>query len=254
MKKYLIAVLAAAVIPVSGSVFAEDEQEEMLISPVETFTCTYEEGKGPADLDAAVDAWNAWMDEENDHTYWAATVTPYYYGPDAFDFGWIGAWNSGATMGAGTDKWLSEGGEYAEMFNAVADCETHSGFASVMLKEPPGDDDPDNLVLTFTDCNVVSEDPDADLMGALSAWAEYATTRGYRNGSWVLFPVFGGGGAEFDFKIVDGYDTHTDLGADWDLYASGDYEKDDELNGGIYECDDARMYVGSIRRRIAEDE
>jgi hypothetical protein len=253
MKKNLTAVLTAATVLFAGAVFAQDEEELPVFSPIETFTCTYKDGMGPADLDDAVDAWNKWMESEDDHTYWAATLTPYYHGPDAFDFAWLGAWTSGAAMGAGTDKWLSEGGEYAANFDALADCDTHSGFAGTMLKEPPGDDEPASIVLTFQDCNITSDDPDVDLFGALNAWSEYATTRGYRNGSWVLFPVYGGGGAEFDFKLVNGNDNHTDVGTNWDLYAAGDYNKARELNGGVYECDDARMYIATVRRRI-EDE
>lgn len=255
MKKKLIAALTAAVVCVSGAAFAQDDQAELpTFSPIETYTCTYKEGKGPADLDAAVAAWNAWMDEEGVTSYWAATVTPYYFGPDAFDFGWLGAWSSGATMGTGTDTWLSEGGEYAAKFAAVMDCDTHSAFAGTEIKEPPGDGNPDNIVLTFTDCNIAEIDGIVDLFAALNAWAEYSTERGYQNGTWLLFPAYGGGGAEFDFKIVNSYENHAAMGTNWDLFASGDYVKHGELTGAAYECDDARVYNAKIRRRMAENE
>ena len=38
-------------------------------------------------------------------------------------------------------------------------------------------------------------------------WFTYQTERGYSNGSWMMFRAFGGG-AEFDFKIVEGYDNY----------------------------------------------
>jgi hypothetical protein len=250
MRKHAIAAFAAGTLFVSGAVLAQDEQELPEISPVETFTCNYKEGMDAGDFDAVVDAWTGWMDKEGENTYWAATLTPFYYGSETFDIGWVGAWTSGAAMGTGTDSWLSEGGEYAAQFAAVVDCATHSGFASSQLKEPAGEDAPDSIVLTFTDCNIVESDEDVDLFAALNAWNAYATERGYKNGSWVLFPVYGGGGADFDFKIVHAYDNYADLGHDWDLYAEGDYLKNTELTGAAYECDDRRVYNGTIRRRF----
>ena len=63
MKKNLIAAVAATLVFVSGAAVAQDEQEMPSFSPVETFTCNYNEGMGPADLDDAVDKWNKWMDK-----------------------------------------------------------------------------------------------------------------------------------------------------------------------------------------------
>ena len=31
--------------------------------PVETFTCNYRDGMGPADLDKVIENWNEWMDD-----------------------------------------------------------------------------------------------------------------------------------------------------------------------------------------------
>jgi len=250
MRIHPIAALAAAAAFVSGAVFAQDEQELPEFAPVETFTCNYKEGMDSGDVDAAVDAWNEWMDKDGGNTYWAATVTPFYYGSETFDIGWIGAWTDGASMGSGTDKWLSEGGEYAAKFAAALDCESHSGFASSKIKESPDEDEVDSFVLTFTDCNIAESDEEIDLFGAFKAWSAYATERGYKNSAWVLFPAYGGGDAEFDFKIVNAYDNHAEVGHDWDLYAAGDYRKHTELTAAAYECDEARMYNATIRRRI----
>lgn len=253
MKKILVTAFSAVSMFVSAAVLAEDAPELPSFSPVETYTCSYNEGMGPDDLDEATAAWNEWMDENDQGTYFAATVVPVYFGPDAFDFGWIGAWTSGTEMGTGHDMWMNEGGEYAAKFADVADCDTHSGFASSMIKAPPSETSPDKIVLAFTDCNITTDDPNADLFAKFAQWTEYATERGYKNGSWVMFPVYGAGGAEFDFKMVNGYDSFADQGADWDLYGSGDYIKAAEINGGDWECDDARVYHATIRRRMAED-
>jgi len=253
MKKIIVTALSAVGLLASGVVVADSHSELPDFAPIETYTCNYNEGMGPEDLDEAAAGWNKWMDDEGQGNYWAATVVPVYFGPDAFDFGWIGSWTSGTEMGTGTDKWLTEGGEYAAKFAAVADCNTHSGFAGSMIKAPP-DTSPDTIVLAFSDCNITTDDPNADLFAKFAQWTEFAEERGYKNGAWVLFPVYGAGGAKFDFKMVQGYDSFADQGADWDLYASGDYVKAGEINAGDWECDDARIYRATVRRRIAEED
>ena len=254
MKKILIAAISAASVLLSTTAIGQDEPALPKFSPIETFTCTYNEGMGPKDLDKATAAWNKWMDANKVGDYWAATVVPYYFGPDAFDFGWIGAWSSGTAMGQGTDMWTTKGTEHAAKFAAVGDCNTHSGFAASMTRDPGGEGSSDSLVLEFTDCNITTDDPNADLFGKFGQWADFAKERGYKGGSWVLFPTYGAGGAEFDFKMIRGYDNFAEMGANWDLYASGDYIKANEINDGNWECDDARVYIATVRRRMAEED
>ena len=60
--------------------------------------------------------------------------------------------------------------------------------------------------------------------------------------------------AEFDFKLVEGYDNYTQLGQDYQRFIErADWEKQGELLGGLMDCDDARVYDGRVRRRPAED-
>ncbi|MDH3746679.1 MAG: hypothetical protein OER97_00620 [Gammaproteobacteria bacterium] len=251
MKTFLIAVLSATVALVSGIAFAQEEAEGPRFYPVETFTCNYNEGKGPADMEKAIDAWSKFLNKKEVTTYWAATVTPYYFGAETFDIGWLGAWTNGEAMGAGTDMWLSEGGEHAEKFAAAVTCDTHSNFASTEIKAPPEGPSPDNIVITFSDCNVHDGKAFPEVLEASNAWAEYQVEAGYEGGSWMLFPVFGGGGAEFDFKMVESFENYTVLGQFYDLYGNGGgYQKHGELIGELYECDDARVYNATIRRRI----
>ena len=84
----------------------------------------------------------------------------------------------------------------------------------------------------------------------LDAWAAYQEEHGYGAGTWIMFPAYGGGGAEFDFKIVKGYDSHTEMGNDYELYVKrADYFKKGELVDSVIDCDDARLYNGTVRRR-----
>jgi len=251
MMRSLIAVLSVTLVLISGTTIAQEEAEGPRFYPVETLTCNYNEGKGPEDLEKAIDAWSEFLDKKNVTTYWAATVTPYYYGAETFDIGWLGAWTDGAAMGSGIDMWLSEGNEYAEKFAAALTCDTHSNFASTEIKAPPDGPSPDNIVITFSDCNIHDGKTFPEVMEGTNAWTAHQVEAGYENGSWMLFPVFGGGGAEFDFKMVESFDNYAALGKFYDLYGNGGgYKKHGELIGELYECDDARVYNATIRRRI----
>ncbi len=104
MTKTLISSLITGLLLLAGSstVLAQDE-ESFKVIPVEMFACTYNENKGPADLDKAVDNWNAWADKKGWDSYAAWTLTPYYYGPEQeFDVLWLGAGTRRCRIGQST--------------------------------------------------------------------------------------------------------------------------------------------------------
>ena len=75
----------------AGASYGDSHEEEANGAvPVELYACKYNEGKGPADLDTATAAWNAWADDRglNDYTAW--TLTKFYAGPEQeFDVIWL---------------------------------------------------------------------------------------------------------------------------------------------------------------------
>ena len=224
--------------------------------PVEAWTCNYREGMGSADLDEVIAEWNAWMDANDAHEYLAITLTPYYFGKDTFDVGWLGAWPNGEAMGRGTDQWLAEGGDINARFFEVLTCDSHSNFASAELKSPGEGPAPDSFVLAFSDCSGPESQEEWDqLFAGLGEWFTYTAENGYLQGNWMMFPVYGGGGAEFDFKMVEGHDNYTRLGQDYQRFIDRrDWDKQGELIGDRMDCDDARVYQATVRRRPAGEE
>ncbi len=92
---------------------------------------------------------------------------------------------------------------------------------------------------------------DDDVAPAIRAWAEFRTETGSEAGHWMLFPAYGGGGEEFDFKWVVSHLNHEAQGADWDAY---DPELDVELFDGVLDCDSSRVYNATNRRRAVDEE
>lgn len=233
---------------------AQDEEEDEPAVPVELYACNYNEGMGPADLDAATAKWNAWADGRglNDYTAW--TLTKFYSGPEQeFDVIWLGVSPTAKAMGAAQDDWLANGREVAAEFDKAVSCNIHANFASLNFKEPPDDDDPpDNIVISFSDCNIADgKNFGDDVAPAVAAWADFRTAQGSTAGHWVLFPAYGGGGEEFDFKYVAAWRTHELQGIDYDNW---DPDKNRELFDGVLDCDSSRVYNATNRRRAQMSE
>lgn len=257
MNKKITTALLAIPIVLSGltNAIAQEEDEPPYVVPVDTFTCSYKDGKGPADMDKATAAWNAWADEKGVDNYAAVVLTPYYYGSDSFDVGWLGFWTSQEAMGAGIDAYLAEGGDAAAGFAKVVDCDSHEHWASIQVKSPPEDESRDELVLMFTNCTK-SDDVEWDaLFDKVGKAAAYMEEQGFRNGAYMMWPVFGGeGDPEWDFKWVTTYANYTDFGKAYQHNANGGGRQAmNEIMGEALDCDTARVYNAKTVRDITAE-
>lgn len=224
------------------------------INTVHARTCNFNDRQDMGDLQRVIDAWNAWADEQGVTDYFALTMTPNFHGPETFDVGWMGVSQSGESLGAALDMWEAEGGDLAERFAEVVTCDSHSMFASVPAKAPMNAEPPDNVVIAFSDCNLKKGTANAQFWEAMSAWTEHMTESGYPQGVWVWYPVFGAGGAKFDFKIVQGFPDYAAVGKSFDLYNKGqDWVTEENLMQPRVKCDDARVYDGKVQRRPVSD-
>ena len=239
----------------AGVALGQDEpMQEPTYRPAETFTCSYLDGKGRADLDKVVAQWNKWMDDRDAGDYFAAVATPYYFGEWAFDIGWLGVWKDGTSMGTGTHAWINEGSEVNAAFSDVLTCDSHTGFASMMVQQPSQNDEPDgDFVLTFQNCSMKEGREFDEYLTAQEAWNVYADEHGIEGGTWVWFPIWGETD-DYDFKLIYGEDDFTEVGANWQKFAEGHYRKSEELFADLLDCDVGRVYLGEMVRDWADDE
>lgn len=258
MKRILITIVTTLLtIGLAATPAMADSHAAMAAEPVEMFSCSYAEGKSGKDLDKVVTNFNRWADGVGMNDYTAWTLVPYYASPEQdFDVLWLGHAPKAASLGMNQDKWLATGGKVQAEFDSVMPCDAHFNFASLMFKAPPQrDDPPDNVVISFSDCNMADGmDFSEDIAPALKEWAKYRGDQGSTGGLWVMFPAYGGGDEDFDFKWVSGYRSLEEQGKDWDQYAEAGWSKAGELFGGKLECDSSRVYLATNRRRAAADD
>lgn len=237
----------------TGNLLAQEE-EDSGAAAVETYLCKYQEGMGRADLDKVVAKWNAWADDQGLSDYAAWALTPFFSSPDQdFDIGWLGVAPNGAAMGASLDNWIASGGELAAEFDKVTACDAHSMFAAVEFKAPPERENASQVIISFSDCSIgEGKRFSADVAPALTGWAEFRASHGSTAGIWALFPVYGGGGEEFDFKYVTGHGSLEEQGEDFDAWDGETARKLFPM--GLLDCDSSRVYIAQSLRKASDSE
>jgi hypothetical protein len=252
MKFTLIASFVAALVLLAGPAAVSAQDGAIKVIPVELFTCSYNENKGPADLDAVIDKWNAWADKKGIDDYSAWTLTPYYFGAEQeFDVIWLGAGKDAVALGKAQDAFLAENEGLNAAFDDVLNCDSHSNYASINFKAPPEGKTPVDSVLTFSDCKYNEGVSFAALSAAMGDWAKYLADAGSTAGIWQWYPVYGGGGEEFSFKWLESYSNMADLGADYERYGNGGgYMTNSRLFGHLIDCDSTRAYLAKSRRYV----
>ncbi len=258
MKKVLTMLVSGGLLLSSGIGVADEHQGEAepnVATPMEIFTCKYNEGKGPSDLDGAIKGFNKWGDKNDISDYSAWTLVPYYAGPDQdFDIIWLGGSEKAKDLGRVQDAWLAGGTKEQEAFNEVITCDNHGAYAVLQMKKPPKRDNPDNLVVSFSDCKISDGMTFDDLYMPLIEWGKYKGENGSTAGMWVFFAAYGGGGEKFDFKWVTAHQNLEDMGADWDQFSEGGWQKVNELFAGKLSCDSSRTYLTTNVRRAEVEE
>lgn len=255
--KIVTCLTVAGVLLAAGPGFAQVSADGMgKVLPVELYTCKYKEGQTAADLDPVVERWNEFQDDNDTDTYSAWLLTPFFYGPEQdFDVIWLGAFRDGNAMGEGLQSWITDGQELSGAFEEVIDCDAHLGFASAMYKAPPDNNPPESALITMMDCKLNEGHEYAEIKAAELKWAKHLTESGSEAGYYHWMPMFGGGDAEFDYKVVFAYPSFEDIGADFENFANGGgRDVSREIFGEIDECDDARVYVAeSVRSAKIRD-
>lgn len=260
MKRILLGFLTGGALLFAGTSLADqhegEKEEANVAAPMEMYACTYNDGKGPADLDKATKDFNAWADKQNVTDYSAWTLVPYYFGDEQdFDVLWFGASGKAAALGRVQDQWLATGAKEAQGFADVMTCGTHAAYAVLTMKQPPErENESGNLFVTFSDCNTSDGVTFDDLYMPMIEWGKYKAEHGSKAGHWVFFPAYGGGKETFEFKWVTAYEKLEDLGADWDQFNESGWQKVNELFGGKLDCDSSRTYIATSRRQAASDD
>jgi len=236
LKAGVVAVLAVALMSWGMAAQADHHEGALKASPVDFWSCNFNDGKGMKDLNKAIDAFNKWADKNNDE-YIAWVLTPSTFGPgESIDVGWLGGWPDGNAYGRQQDAWLATGQSVFESFMDVVTCDSHAMATSLPINAP--EEPPGNGVILFSQCSVAEGKNFNDAIGAHQA---VATKIGKQNSanSWLFFPGSGSAqdGSADTYWLVLGFDNYTELGSAWEMYTNGGgYQQVMDTMGGVTDC------------------
>lgn len=248
MRKYLISIATGIAISLSGiSMSVAQEDGPLNITPLEMQVCNYRDGKGREDVDKSMELMTKWM-ADNDSEPYAGWIAEKWItgGTQNFDFLLLNAWPNGSTMGKDITEYGATAGDAIEAFNDVADCPVTLLFGSLGVKQgPEGSLSADDFVITISDCKVAHGRKTEDAMNAVREYSAYRDANGSEGGTYLWFPVLGGGDEDYTFKLVNGYAGIQGYGDayQWNI-ENASYLKRNELSEGLLDCDVARAYVG----------
>ena len=220
---------------------------------VEAFTCNYNEGNGPTDLDAAIKFWNAQIDKiDNDalNGYNAGVLTPLRANLEG-DFIWIGGAGNlnvtAAALSASTNT--KEGQAATARFAEVADCDSNLYFSTpVYAGTPPGEDDGDAIVELYG-CKLNDGKSLADAEVAEKHFSEVvsAAKSGFNVFRWTPFLA----NTPYDLAYIGVHDNLEDFGSFNTMMLTSE---DGQANGALFaaamDCESG-LFTGQRARDAA---
>jgi hypothetical protein len=232
---------------------AQEAMETPRFQPVEMYSCNYNKGKGPRDLDRAVAKFNEWSDANSPTGYTAWTLTPQYFNGDIeFDVAWLGAWDDNAAMGSNTDTFVSKAAGVQAGFDRALTCDSHIGAQALNVKPPQNAAPPATGIVMFSSCTLAEGIGPADAFALHVAWGEYLESKGSKAAMWTFYPGLGAGDLDFDYYLVTAYGNYSELAATTEILTNGGgWMEAAKIFAGAVNCDGPRVYDSQLRRNGA---
>lgn len=218
---------------------------------IDTFACTFKEGRGVQDLRAAVDFWTEQVDALDSRaldSYFAAILTP-YRATTGRDFFWVGASpNLNSLAAGGYDYLTSAQGQAADArFDSIADCESSVYLAEQIFDALPeeGDDDV-NVLAEVYGCTFNEGTTLADANKAEKNWTSVAAAHGAKVDVHRWVPLYANTPVDAWYLILsDGLREFGDYRTKW--ITSKDGQDADERFNRIMNCESGLMIGTRIR-------
>jgi hypothetical protein len=223
-------------------------QDDAKGTPVEFYGCTWQDGKGMADLVKVGKKFSDWADKQGSE-YSAWILTPQFHTDVGFDVGWLGGWPSGAEMGKTLDNWKSGGQQLAAEFTAVMDCSGRHEMATALPLHAP-DGPGGSGIVVFAGCSKADGKSWDDVIAAHQQAGKSMRGKGSKASSaWMFFPGIGAADYDFDYWQVITFNNYADFGATSEIYINGGgYEEAMKTMAGVTRCGGSVMFDATVVR------
>ncbi|MGD8340149.1 MAG: hypothetical protein PVH89_05170 [Gammaproteobacteria bacterium] len=250
MKQLTTAIFGTCMILANAGAFA---QMDYPVLAVETFSCDYVDGQGPADMQAPFDTFNDWADDNGITELTSLILMPAFVSAESeFDVFGMDIWETGVGMGSGVSQMMSDEDALADFDDVVA-CPGHALYALVGVKPPAEGQSIDGGLFEFTDCTLRTTRSPEEGIAAVAAVGEMWSEWNVGDAHGVMFPAAGEApDAEFDFKWVSFYASVKEYGEVFDHYAAGAVQSAAAIVDPVMDCNISRIYsIGLMREAPA---
>jgi hypothetical protein len=243
MRRLIMAALAATLTFATLTSTSHAQPANPEFRPLEMWVCSFRDRKDQGDMDRV---YEMIRDNSGDEAYSAWQLNPYMTGSlgQNMDFIYLGAWESNTAMGAGLEDAMQNHPEIDEAWEEVVQCQGLM-FASLRIQANPDGGD-GNFMLAISDCKTTEGVGNGQALGAIRRFNDYRVANGQTLGTFAWFPVYGGGDADFSFKLATAYAGPRALGdaGQWTVDNAA-YRTRSSINDGIVDCDESRLYTGT---------
>ena len=117
MRNIFLAIIATLLASTS---YADDHMPAPTMGAIETFACSFADGKGMNDFMKVAAKWDEFADDAFSAPYQGFVLTPYYSADMEHDLYWVGFSPSFTAQGKTAQEWMEKGSALQAEFDAAA--------------------------------------------------------------------------------------------------------------------------------------
>ena len=215
---YLREICAAALLTVCATTAVADDHIPPSFFPIETYACSYNEGKGLSDFLKTGAKWSKWVNKNYPSAGFAAVLTPYLANVSEMssDVFWMNISPTFEAMGSWQDDWVANGSALVEEFDEVCANDSHSMFVGQAVKAPTPNG-PTTGYIAFESCSLKEGASMQKLLVADKKFRQRRASLGNDSPSIRWWPMAGvSRQMEGDFYLMSGVDSMQSLGKNID--------------------------------------
>lgn len=217
----------------AGSAVADDHLQVPEYGGVETFACSFNEGKDMDDLLKVTKKWDKWFDKNSTVGYTGLVLTPYYYDALEADVYWVGFSSSLEDQAVAQTEFLAT--DLSADFYDVYTCESHAQLAWVRIRDEVGPSA--DGVVDFSACAMLPGATQQALSTADEKMNAFLTEIGSTARIYRWYPMQGGEANGADFYQAGWSSSLQEKGANADKFVrAGGPLVETSLYGELLSC------------------
>ena len=212
-------------------------------SALESYFCSYNDRKGPADLLKVAGEWDEWAQDNTSQNYAGYLLSPVVFNGSDFPFDsvWLGVTEDHESLGISVDEWLTKGTKLQKKFDSVWTCDSHGFMTSIEARPYPKLGQAGFLQISA--CQFNEGYSLSDITAADAKWTSWMDDNGMPGGIYRWIPNVGAPREDkTDFYHVYVTESLAERGSGTDMMIKGGFGVVQSIYADIGDCDNPRIW------------